>query len=112
MSSIKSGDFVVTSKGNRGVVISVGGTIAKVKIGYLVHEIELYNLINVTDGQYLQIKYIDLDTQIKDETLMFLKHKTPLYDSTGLSSDLIPRLTEAIHKKLNKRVAIEQVLIP
>ena len=52
---LKKDSFVVTSKGNYGRIISIGKSTAMVKIGYKVHEIELYNIFDITDGVHLQV---------------------------------------------------------
>lgn len=108
---IQKDSFVVTSKGNYGKVISVGKTTAQVKIGFKTHEIDLYNLVDITDGTHLSVHYID-EAGEKGNTLVFVKHLTCIYDASNPINELIPKLAHLVEQKTNKRVIIQKVLIP
>lgn len=100
---IKPTDMVVTSKGNYGRVISVGTSTAMVRIGYKTHEIEIYNLINVTDGLHLKITYSVAPNNNSCDDLLFIKHGTTLfdlYDSSG-NANLLKCVENSLSKKLN-----------
>jgi preprotein translocase subunit YajC len=109
--NINENDFVITSKGNYGRVISVGSSTAKVKIGYKIHEIELYNLNNVNDGTHVRVDYVESDTLIPKDIMIFLKHNEVLYDSLT-SNILMLKVMDLVVKKIQKTVLIIKISIP
>lgn len=112
---VKPTDMVVTSKGNYGRVISVGTSTAMVRIGYKTHEIEIYNLINVTDGLHLKISYSVAPNNDSQDELLFVKHGTilfDLYDSEG-TTKLLKVVENSLSKKLNiSNLKILKIQIP
>lgn len=105
--------MVVTSKGNYGKVISVGNSTAMVKMGYKVHEIELYLLIDVTNGLHLKVTYESEDKE--DVGLVFIKHGTLLWDAFDprTTEILLKVVKDNLIKKLNNtNIKILKVNIP
>lgn len=111
---INTGSFVVTSKGNYGKVVSISGSIAKVRIGMKTHDIELYNLTNVTNGTHVKVKYTEKSSLTKGETLIFVKHNSVIFDSTNpqLNNDFLLKITDAIQSKVSKEVLVDKIIIP
>lgn len=108
---INEGDFVITSKGNYGRVMTVGSSTAKVKIGYKTHEIELYNLHNITDGTHVRVDYVETDTNTSRDVMVFLKHNELLYDSANPRM-FIDKVLDLVVKKVQKNVLIIKISIP
>lgn len=100
--------MVVTNRCNYGRVVSIGSTTAKVKIGYKIHEIELYNLTDVTDGLHLKVTYsIEDKDAVKD--LLFIKHGTILFDM--YNSDGTAKLLKTVEHALSKKLDVPIIKI-
>lgn len=110
-SKLTVNDFVITSKGNYGKVVSIGLSTAKVKIGYKIHEIELYNIHNVTEGTHVRVDYTELDTGKDCDTMLFLRHNDVLYDPVN-PRYFIDKVTDLVIKKVQKNVIIVKISIP
>jgi hypothetical protein len=110
--TLKPGSFVVTNKGNYGTVVSVGTSTVNVKIGYKIHEISIYNVVDITDGTHLRVDYVDTSGK-KGDALIFIKHLTVIYNADDLANkDLVDKLKHILQNKLNKQVTITKILIP
>ena len=111
---ITPGSMVVTSKGNHGRVVSVGTNVANVKIGYKIHEIELYNLTNVTKGTNFQVEYNLTDGTVH-KTFVFIKYGTIIWDMFNPKSteNLLKIIEVSLAKKLNvQSLIIVKINIP
>jgi preprotein translocase subunit YajC len=111
--SVKPGDMVVTSKGNYGRVVSVGGATAMVKIGAKKHEIEVNNIINVNDGTHFKVTYSDGSKEVIE--LVFIRYNTVIWDmfSPNCSAMLINAVENVILKKLTvDSIKILKIQIP
>lgn len=104
-------DFVITSKGNYGKITAIKASTALVKIGYKIHEIELYNLHNVSDGTHVKVEYFNDSGEI--ETIMlFLKHNQVIYSNEN-PKQLVESLTNLLLEKTKlKAVIINKISIP
>ena len=111
---LKANSMVITSKGNYGRVMSIGPNTAHVKIGYKVHEIELYNLIDVMDGTHFEVNYTINNGEVTKD-LLFIKHGSILFDMYRLENPypIVTIVTNALIKKLdNPLIKILKISIP
>lgn len=110
---MKEGDWVITSRGRYGKILTLNKDkdTAIVKIGTNAIEIALEQLSLSKDGTLFMVTYIVIGEHTETKQSVFVKRDTCLFDITTSNVDFYTTIKGLLVTKIKKDLRITKILI-
>lgn len=111
MESFKEGDRVITSKGRFGIITSIEGKYAHVKMGNKIHEIYQAELLPMLGSRGVEVEFYKdfINTfSIPDKEIVYIPKNIVAYD---FSNPMTNNILDECKLKLIKRINYANIII-